>query len=394
MASEKHIDILRQGIAVWNQWRIDNPSLKPKLMGETLSHLDLSGADLSGAELFETRMYGVNLQKANLSKANLREAILSEVNFSEADLRDADLSSADLTDSDLIGANLIQADLYVANLSGTDLSHADLTGADLYGVRLIGANLTHATLVNVNLSRANLTQANLVNANLEGAGLTEAVLVDTDFSGANLSGCRIYGISAWNVNFEGATQKNLIITKPKEAVVTVDELEVAQFVYLVLNNRKLRAVIDTITTKSVLILGRFTAERKAVLEAIRDALRQSDCVPILFDFEKPSSRDLTETVFTLASMSHFVIADLSDPNSIPQELMAFGQSLLSVPISPLFCPTTAHPEPYPMFEDHFMRYPHVLPIYRYNTVDELIANLLTDVINPAKERAKKMRPGK
>ena len=45
----------------------------------------------------------------------------------------------------------------------------------------------------------------------------------------------------------------------------MDDLEIAQFIYLLLNNQKIRHVIDTITSKIVLILGRFTPERKAVL---------------------------------------------------------------------------------------------------------------------------------
>jgi hypothetical protein len=36
-----------------------------------------------------------------------------------------------------------------------------------------------------------------------------------------------------------------------------------------LHNQKVRDVIDTITSKAVLILGRFTDERKAVLDAPR-----------------------------------------------------------------------------------------------------------------------------
>ena len=51
---------------------------------------------------------------------------------------------------------------------------------------------------------------------------------------------------------------------PEESEVTVDDLEVAQFVYLLLHNEKVRRVIDTITSKVVLILGRFSIpERKA-----------------------------------------------------------------------------------------------------------------------------------
>ena len=49
-------------------------------------------------------------------------------------------------------------------------------------------------------------------------------------------------------------QKNLIITPHGEPAITVDNLEVAQFIYLLLNNESVRRVIDTITSKVVLIL--------------------------------------------------------------------------------------------------------------------------------------------
>ena len=121
----------------------------------------------------------------------------------------------------------------------------------------------------------------------------------------------------------------------------LDNLEVAQFIYLLLNNQKIRHVIDTITSKVVLILGRFTPERKAILDAIRDELRKRDYLPVLFDFEKPSSRDITETVSTLAHMAKFVIADITDAKSIPQELMAIVPTLPSVPVQPLLVGVTA-----------------------------------------------------
>ena len=61
----------------------------------------------------------------------------------------------------------------------------------------------------------------------------------------------------------------------------------------------------------VLILGRFTDERKAVLDTLRDELRKQDYLPILFDFEKPASRNTDETITLLARMARFVIADIS-----------------------------------------------------------------------------------
>jgi hypothetical protein len=56
---------------------------------------------------------------------------------------------------------------------------------------------------------------------------------------------------------------DLVITPPNESPIQVDNLEVAQFIYLLLNNEKIRDVIDTIGKKAVLILGRFTPHRKA-----------------------------------------------------------------------------------------------------------------------------------
>ena len=66
-----------------------------------------------------------------------------------------------------------------------------------------------------------------------------------------------------------------------EPVIPVGNLEVAQFIYLLLDKAKVRDVINTITTKVVLILGRFTPERKALLDALKDALGKTTCLSCL-----------------------------------------------------------------------------------------------------------------
>ena len=67
----------------------------------------------------------------------------------------------------------------------------------------------------------------------------------------------------------------------------MDNLKVAQFIYLMLNNRELRDIIDTITSKIVLIIGRFTPERKVALDAVREELRKYNYLPVMFDFDQP-----------------------------------------------------------------------------------------------------------
>ena len=59
-----------------------------------------------------------------------------------------------------------------------------------------------------------------------------------------------------------------------------------------INNERIRHIIDTITSKVVLILGRFTPERKAVLDALREELRKRDYLPVLFDFERPAGQTM------------------------------------------------------------------------------------------------------
>jgi len=347
-----------------------------------LSGADLHGANFSGANLSEADLSGANLYEANLSSANLSKADLSCATLIEANLSRADLSRAYLGKADLVATNLYRAALIEANLSSANLSSANLSGADLSGADLSGADLRQANLSSANLNDANLCWSNISEANC---------------CGTNLTGCAIYAISAWNVSLEEASQTGLIITRAgEEATITVDNLEVAQLIYLLLNNRKIHDVIDTITSKVVLILGRFTPERKAILDVITDELRRHNYLPVLFDFEKPVSRDLTETVSTLAHLARFILVDLTDPSSTPHEV-ASVIPLTVVPIQPLL---TLQPiivegkaverHEYTMFEDLRKRYHWVLPTFRYQDTADLLSSLQERIIKPAEQKAKEL----
>ena len=241
-----------KGVAAWNAWRDENPDIRPDLFEANLCQEFLIGANLReaylrGADLSGSNLHGANLIGANLWGANLGGATLSHANLSRADLTEASLCGAGL-----YGANLTAAMLHGVNLIGSTLDGADLRAAWLHDV--------------------NLRAAHLIGANLRGADLQGATLVDTNLTDADLTGCRIYGVSAWSLKLERAKQQNLVITKYDEPTVTVDDIEVAQFVYLLLHNEKIRNVIDTIGKKGVLLLGRFTEGRMVVLERLRDKL--------------------------------------------------------------------------------------------------------------------------
>jgi len=341
MYDEQQYDLLTKGVAEWNYWRMRNSDVKPFLLGADLSNAKLSGANLIGA----------NLQRANLSNADLRKAIL------------------------------YTADLYFANLAG-----ANLSGAELMDANLMCANLRAAYLRDANLRRARFSFADLGNANLRRAALIGADFVQTNLTSANLTDCSIYGVSVWGARLHRTIQSNLVVTPPPHEgpAYTVDDIEVAQFINLLLNNTKIRRIIDTITTKVVLILGRFSSERKAILNAIKEKLRYCNYIPILFDFEPPQNRDTTETVVTLAQLARFIIADITDARSIPQELYATIPHLRSVPVQPLL--QSSEPE-YGMFSD-LKKYPWVLEVHLYTDLTDLLSSFDEKVIAPAEAKAK------
>lgn len=354
MANTEQISYLDKGVDYWNSWRKENPSIAIDLSEANLQKLRLGGVDLRWANLRKTKLYQADLQNARLNGADLTWAELSGVNLYRgnligANLRDVKLQKANLELAKLGSAVLRWASFNKANLTGANLNQADMRNIDLRC-----ANLCQAKLSEVDLSTANLTQAdlsrtvikrstlrntilngvNLTNANLSGSDLAGASLIGADCSGVNLSlarltstnlqnsrlvDCRVYGESTWDLNLHETVMRNIIVTQQGEAEVTVDDLEVAQFIYLLLNRDKLRKIINTINTKAVLILGRFTPERKAVLDLVANEIRNNNLLPIIFDFQRPTGRDFTETIKVLAGMSLFVVVDITDPKSVPLE---------------------------------------------------------------------------
>ena len=262
----------------------------------------------------------------------------------------------------ILDAKLGQADMRRVDLTGAFIQRSDLCGADLRGAMLSGAQFIECDLREARLDEANLMGASFLKCNLHRANLSRAL---------------VYGLSAWDLNASEVLQRDLVITYG-EPTITVDNIEVAQFVHLLLTNHKVRDVIDAISRKSVLILGRFYGERKAVLDALRDRLRNFDLVPMVFDFDKPSRRDLTETVQLLANMARFIIADVTDAKSIPQELSHIIPFLPSVPVRPIILDTEYE---YSMFE-HWISFDSVLDVYRYHDRDQLTADIKVAIIEP------------
>ena len=358
-----------------------------------LRSADLSDANLAGADLRQANLSEANLERANLPRADLSEANLTGASLSGAELSGANLSRANLSNADLSKANLRQATVWKANLSETNLWKASFNGANLSEVKLWRANLWGADLSEADLSGANLRVADLGHANLRYANLTatdlgRTILVGTKIDKVKVSGSKIYGINVWDLEGEFAEQKDLIITPPDAPIITVDNIKVAQFIYLILNNEEVRDVINTLTSKSVLILGRFAIpERKTILDALRNKLREYDLLPIVFDFDRPTDKDFTETIKTLAGLSYFVIADVTNPKSSPLELQATVPDY-QIPFVPII---QEGESPFAMMVDLQKKYNWVLDTLSYNSIDTLIKALKPAIIDPAIQMHNELR---
>ena len=149
MANPEHLEILKQGVKVWNQWREENPGVQP----------DLSKADLTKESFMRS-----NPRVASLTKLEVLREIATGDHLRGANLSGANLGGANLTGADLRDVNLIGSYLNSANLSG-----ANLTRADLGKVQLVGSNLLRATFREAHFKDTVLYGTLFIDANLTGA---------------------------------------------------------------------------------------------------------------------------------------------------------------------------------------------------------------------------------
>lgn len=408
MADVKLIELIQKGVQAWNKNRrkyevritglnlpLELDLTEAQLDGEDLRGYNLSRVNLKGANLRQAKLDGSNLcdsilvqadlTAASLVKADLRRTLCTGAALTIADLSGADIREAYLAEARLDGAKLIKtklrnAQIKEANLFEADCREADLTAADLSRSILRSARLEGAFLTEALLCHAELTEAQLTSAHLQGADLRGAQLVDVNLRYCDLSGCFVYGASVWNADLEGALQQSLIVSAPDEPILTTDELEVAQFIYLLRDHKKLREILRAVTRRGVLILGRFGDGGLEVLQGLAYELRRFEYLPMIFDFDRPAAKNLTETVQTLAGLSRFVIVDLSG-SSVPQELHA---TVLHHKI-PFALILEQKRQPYAMAPD-ILEYPWVIkPIVRFGSSEELSIMLPNCIIEPAEQ---------
>jgi hypothetical protein len=127
MANQDQLEILKQGVKVWNRWREENPRedidlIEADLQRENLTRANLSFADLNKADLMWADLSGAYLYKSTFLEANLYQGNLTKADLRGADLWGANLGRAILAETDLEGANLSGARFAKTILGSVDLS--------------------------------------------------------------------------------------------------------------------------------------------------------------------------------------------------------------------------------------------------------------------------------
>ena len=120
----------------------------------------------------------------------------------------------------------------------------------------------------------------------------------------------------------------------------------------------------------VLVLGRFSGERKAMLNSLCDDLRQRDYLPLVLDFgPNRVGVDLKATIAKLTRLSRFVVVDATGAASVWRMLVKAIPEMPWVVWQPMIQANAVEPTP---FED-LISFPWVLVPCRYWDVDGLLS---------------------
>ena len=178
MSNADQAQILKQGVSAWNEWRNQNPDVRP----------DLSNADLRGLNVghYDEDYYHERDDLRYEMEADLRLKMEEEMERGKRkpvsiwEVKEEEIIIEDLRN----GFDLRNANLSGAMLNGAYLASADFTSAILEDAVLDDADLRSTSFRDANLYSASLERANLRSADLTRANLTDSFLYDADLSGA------------------------------------------------------------------------------------------------------------------------------------------------------------------------------------------------------------------
>ena len=365
--------------------------------GATLENVVFSSSSLNNANFCESTIIKCKLNKSNLFRVQLNDASIEDTDFSDSCLIQSNLNHLDAINNKFNKANLSDSSIYDSRISGifnstiiinsvlmmtyfsdsnfikvrlndTNLNEShfqdcsfndsDLTMVDFKNAKILNVMFKKCYMNNINFFCADLSGSQFINSSMDFVQLSNSIVDDTSFIN-----CSVYGAAIWNLQGRTKQESNIKITIPTSSnQISVDGIETAQFFNMIVENAKISKMLDVASSKVVLILGRFTPERKKILDALKKLLLSSDYIPILFDFDCPELKTTQETINILAGLSHYILADVTEATSTLQEIQSIVGDFPTITIIPII----EKGNRWPSMWDSFIPRHNIKAMYEYS----------------------------
>lgn len=344
--SNTHLTIFQESLrmqnkVIWNDWK---NSLNEKIiMFEEINFSDVVTYTVDNYNFIQVRFYGCQFKEVDFFSCDFRHGIFENCEFTGPR-------------SSLEECKFQEAEFRNTNFTDTDISKSDFSSC---------------TFINCKFNKVNFYKTSLINA---------------VFNDCEIKDCEVFGANVWNITTTRTEQKDLRIPfgigkrgEARKEKITIDDLELANIVFLLSANENFTRLLSEFHSRFVLILGRF-GENMPRLEAIKKRLREYDYSPIVFDFQSPNALDLIEVIVFLALVSKFIIADLSEPKSVPAELQSILSNIM-IPVVPILHKDSSVYGTY----SYTNRYSWILPVLVFENITDLTNRFNKAIIKPANE---------
>jgi len=375
--------------------------------GNTFHHCDFSESTISGCDFSRSVLDNCTFNRSTIQKCSMLHTRFEHTSaigarFTLTHLQFANLRYVNFNDASFSGGCLMNSDMYVAHFENAHFHHLQMgwtkiTDGHFNGARFISAKLEEVQFKDVELRGAHFEDADACGARFLyvkmqhsswiNACLRHAHFFEVCCDGAVFDRCKILGIGICRVSGKPSLQRDLNCGGDKEPLL-VDDLRLAPFIHELRYEDGFGRFADALTSKVVLILGRFSDARMPLLERIHGRLRALGYIPQLIKFPCDGLLDPGSVVNIAAMCSRFVIADVSDAREVIREVVGILSQLRPVVVKPIM--EVGQVEPISFVWEKRSQRIHLLPPYEYPDADTLIANLSSAIIQPCEDALARM----
>ena len=347
------------------------------LDGATFSHCPMDSVTIE-----HTSADDVGFESSDLQRARLRDVDVNGCRFRGGSLRNADLWLARFRNGEFR-----QTEMGWLTASGGSFDSVQFFDTELDGARFLSVGFRGASFENVQLPHSVWSDIKLEDSRWRNVDLRHASFFRVNCDGASFENCNVFGLGVCELAGQLRRESRLLCGEGPDPLL-LNDLRFAPFLHELAYEDAFGRVVEALTAKFVLILGRFTDDRKPILDRLRRALRHFGYVPHLVDYDCKQS--WLHVVKTAAMCSRFVIADLTEPRSVPAEVVEILRLRETLIVAPIV--QAGYDEP-PIFGE-LRATGQLLTKYEYRDADVLIRHLATAVIEPCETTIERMERAK